>query len=405
VIFPFFIGSYSLAVDTGRATFSRVRIGESQTVFNATIKTGTGSNIVDVWNSAPNVDFGPGSGSGNGLGLRNILNLHGANGGAVLKPLGGNHVVVVDEVNVFDDASVIVMGTSTIGELRVRTGGVASIEAPLTVAGAFDVDGSATFTGTSAPSFIDNFGESDGRVELIREANIVVANPSYINNLVLDGDPFPYQAFLTFQTTGSRVGTLSLLDGLLTLQERAAAPPSDTPRVLTVGVLYMGDPNSPRGVLDLMDNALVIDHPGPSPIHIVRTLVTRAYDNGTWSGLGVGSSVAAAVPNTGVGFAESTDLFSTFPATFIGEQVDDTSVLVRYTSNGDANLDGLVNLDDFNRLATNFGQSERMWVHGDSNYDRIINAIDLEALAANWGRASLARNDPRITGDDVDRRG
>jgi hypothetical protein len=42
-----------------------------------------------------------------------------------------------------------------------------------------------------------------------------------------------------------------------------------------------------------------------------------------------------------------------------------------------------------------------MWVHGDSNYDRIINAIDLEALAANWGRASLARNDPRITGDDV----
>jgi len=34
---------------------------------------------------------------------------------------------------------------------------------------------------------------------------------------------------------------------------------------------------------------------------------------------------------------------------------------------GDANLDGTVNLQDFNRVASNFGSSSGLWSCGDFN--------------------------------------
>jgi hypothetical protein len=43
--------------------------------------------------------------------------------------------------------------------------------------------------------------------------------------------------------------------------------------------------------------------------------------------------------------------------TFAGQTVDSTAVLIKYTWSGDANLDGIANLADFNLMASNFGQS------------------------------------------------
>ena len=45
---------------------------------------------------------------------------------------------------------------------------------------------------------------------------------------------------------------------------------------------------------------------------------------------------------------------------FDGHTVDSSSVLVRYTLAGDANLDGIVNAQDFDALATNYGKSGRI---------------------------------------------
>jgi hypothetical protein len=70
----------------------------------------------------------------------------------------------------------------------------------------------------------------------------------------------------------------------------------------------------------------------------------------------------------------------------MGQEVDDTSVLLRYTRYGDANVDGLVNLADFNRLASNFGLAAGAnWDQGDFNYDGIVNLADFNRLAANFG--------------------
>jgi hypothetical protein len=52
---------------------------------------------------------------------------------------------------------------------------------------------------------------------------------------------------------------------------------------------------------------------------------------------------------------------------------------------GDANGDGSVNLDDFNVLAANFGQSPRDFTQGDFNYDNVVNLDDFNILASRFG--------------------
>ena len=52
---------------------------------------------------------------------------------------------------------------------------------------------------------------------------------------------------------------------------------------------------------------------------------------------------------------------------------------------GDANQDAQVNLQDFNILASNFGQSPRTFSQGDFNYDGLVNLADFNVLASRFG--------------------
>ncbi len=143
-------------------------------------------------------------------------------------------------------------------------------------------------------------------------------------------------------------------------------------------------------LLDLADNDLILDYTGASPMPGIIGVLIAGFNGGGWNGAaGITSSVAALGTTNGIGVAEATDLFTTFPATFAGVSVDNTSILLKYTFNGDTNLDGNVNLTDFNRLASNFGQSPRGWVHGNSNFDNIVNLADFNRLAANFGGTGL----------------
>ena len=64
-----------------------------------------------------------------------------------------------------------------------------------------------------------------------------------------------------------------------------------------------------------------------------------------------------------------------------------TDVLLKYTYGGDANLDGVVNLRDFNRFASHFGLAGETWSDGDFNYDGLVNFADLLTLARNYNQA------------------
>lgn len=161
-------------------------------------------------------------------------------------------------------------------------------------------------------------------------------------------------------------------------------------------VLRLADASSalsidPAADLDIENNALVIDYFAASPLNAIRALLTSGYAAGAWNGPGINSSVAAADPNDehAVGYAESSGIFTSFPANFAGQSVDNTAVLLRYTLYGDANLDQRVNLNDFNRLAASFGQTNRDWYHGNFNYDqpqRIVSLSDFNLLAGNFGQ-------------------
>jgi hypothetical protein len=138
---------------------------------------------------------------------------------------------------------------------------------------------------------------------------------------------------------------------------------------------------------------MIIDYSGATQLDNVLFMLQRGFGNGAWNGLGINSATAATgtfAGRTGLGYAEATDLFTTFPATFSGQQVDNTAILIKFTFYGDANLDGSTNLNDFNVLAGNFGQTGRRWVRGDNDYNLTINLADFNRLAAGFGGSGLA---------------
>jgi autotransporter-associated beta strand protein len=150
---------------------------------------------------------------------------------------------------------------------------------------------------------------------------------------------------------------------------------------------------TPTATLDVTNNAFVIDYDAISPLSTVQAQITNAYNGGAWDQPGITSSLA----NSGqfaVGYGEASALSSIPPA--FGT-VDSTSVLFRHTRYGDADLDGVVNLNDFNRLAANFGASGAVWTQGDFDYDTNVNLQDFNRLAANFG---LAAAGPTVTPQD-----
>jgi hypothetical protein len=150
------------------------------------------------------------------------------------------------------------------------------------------------------------------------------------------------------------------------------------------GVSRVGALSIPGGQIDLTNNALVVDETDSSTIASVRAAIISGRAGGSWTGPGLISSSANA-KTFGLGYGDASEIFSAFPATFLGQTVDDTTALVRFTYYGDANLDGIVNTADFSALAAHFNQSGQFWPSGDFNYDGKVNALDFNAIATNFG--------------------
>jgi hypothetical protein len=151
-----------------------------------------------------------------------------------------------------------------------------------------------------------------------------------------------------------------------------------------------------HGTWDLADGALVVDYNTGSPSAAIRRYLKSGRAAGSWNGTGLNSSAAQADPGgtTALGYAESNDIFGASGGVFEGVLVDGSAVLVRFTRHGDANLDGIVNLQDFNRLASNFGGSGKGWSQADFNYDGVVNLNDFNQVAANFGLSAASSAGP-----------
>jgi hypothetical protein len=120
-----------------------------------------------------------------------------------------------------------------------------------------------------------------------------------------------------------------------------------------------------------------------APLAQFRTKIQAGYNGGAWNGVGIISSNADAT-HFAVGYADAANV-GLVGQPFGGETVSGNAVLTRLTRYGDANIDGAVNLSDFNRLASSFGQSGKFWQDGDFNYDGTVNLGDFNLLAGNFG--------------------
>jgi len=122
------------------------------------------------------------------------------------------------------------------------------------------------------------------------------------------------------------------------------------------------------------------DH-GAAKTRILSNLVLSAMNGGAnrWNGPGLTSSIAKndtkgfttlAVLNNDDGQGKA--LLHSFGGTVVGAN----SVLVKYTWNGDANLDGVINADDYFLIDSGYITQEGGWYNGDFNYDGVVNADD-----------------------------
>lgn len=146
-----------------------------------------------------------------------------------------------------------------------------------------------------------------------------------------------------------------------------------------VGTLTLSGGTTPTVRLDLTNSALVIDYTGDSPLATVFAQIQAGAAGGNGIGTSQGSGYA-------VGYAEASELPSV-PAAF--GAVDSTSLLVRGTRAGDANLDGIVNIADFSVLASNFNLPGN-WAKGDSNHDGTVGIADFSLLASNFNLSAAS---------------
>jgi hypothetical protein len=112
----------------------------------------------------------------------------------------------------------------------------------------------------------------------------------------------------------------------------------------------------------------------PSELAEVAALTASGYAGGSWAGPGIISTLLA--PQQGVGY--------------VVETTANPRLLVRVTTNGDADLSGAVGFSDLLSLAQNYEQpGAKFWFSGDFNFDGLVNFTDLLTLAQNYTGGSV----------------
>lgn len=301
---------------------------------------------------------------------------NGTNGADSIPVIGGSGVILVNDGGSLPYAMAIRAVEAT-DVLRINGNGANdTIDADLDTPVKLSVDGGAQ-TDT-----VNVMGTAPGAA-----ATVLPSTGDDTVNVNADGVGV---ANVVFNTT-QRIGQLNInTRGVATLTSGGA-------KVLTTAGLVIAG----SGRLDLSDNNFILDYSTPaSPISGIRSLLASGFNGGAWNGPGIISSVAAARRETGIGFAEATDLFTAFPATFKGQSIDNTSVLLTHTLNGDADLNGTVNLQDFNRLSSSFGTSGKRWSQGDFDYNGTVDLSDFNRFAANFGRTATTLAPKTSVGDD-----
>jgi len=161
------------------------------------------------------------------------------------------------------------------------------------------------------------------------------------------------------------------------------------------------------GKFDLKDNHLIVNGNAGSWSGTAYTgvigMVQAGYNHGAQNGSGIVTSMSSAISPSVLTtlVAMSAEDAGKVGGTFGGQGVAAGDALVMYTWGGDANMDGLLNGDDYFRIDGHVGQNGSVFGYhnGDFNYDGLINGDDYFVIDSNIATAQSSPAFP--TGDGV----
>jgi hypothetical protein len=155
------------------------------------------------------------------------------------------------------------------------------------------------------------------------------------------------------------------------------------------------------GSIDLAGGAL-LNPGGAASLAAFRSLLISGRNGGAWNGTstsGANNSSLAASSSlhdaVGCGAGSQIALASIGPFT-----IAPGDALVRYTLEGDANLDHVVDLTDFTLLASNFNGTGKIWTQADFDYSGGVDLTDFTLLASNFNQ-SVPAAAPQASGQGM----
>jgi T5SS/PEP-CTERM-associated repeat protein len=139
---------------------------------------------------------------------------------------------------------------------------------------------------------------------------------------------------------------------------------------------------SSNGTIDLADGALIIKSDAANRLNALAQItgaLAAARGKGDWSGNGLSSSTAAADPKRITGLAvilNDDGAGNPIHTDFDGQTVGINDVIVKYTYNGDMDLTGKVDADDYFLIDRGFATHLTGYRNGDLDLNGIIDADD-----------------------------
>ncbi len=222
--------------------------------------------------------------------------------------------------------------------------------------------------------------EKDSQIDVATAAQLSIKGQLTVDNVANGGRALEKTGAGTLKVKAGRVGDLTVSAGKLVMDETGSRT---TPNVLvTTGITVVAG-----AVVEFSDGWgwVVVDYPASYTAGQVQTLI-----NGLDSDVAAGRFVfpdANTAPNTSqtVAVGAYDRLAPEVQTIASAAGADSTSVLIRRTLKGDADMNGTVDFTDLLRLAAVYNiPGWQQWTEGDFNNDGTVNFDDLLIQAANY---------------------
>ncbi len=175
--------------------------------------------------------------------------------------------------------------------------------------------------------------------------------------------------------------------------------------VLSASQRMAGLTTTGTGAVDLKNSSIVMDYTGSAtPIGSwngtaysgLTGMIQTGRNGGSWNGPGIMTSMTSAKSPSAlgtIGIAEASTalgLSGSQTKVWNGYTVDATTVLMKYTLAGDANLDGKIDGDDYFMIDAGIAGHKTGYANGDFNYDGVINADDYFIIDSHFNKNAVA---------------